>query len=285
VKGFSSPKSFDDVHESASRWFDRRGPLLLGRAARFLTIVAIFWILGRSIGWSARRLMGRSGHVSELSRGIVVGTASRGFVGVGLIVALSQVGVNVTALLTGLGIVGFIVGFALQNTLGNFASGAMILFYRPFDVGDVIDAGGVYGKVDGMSLVSTTILTFDNQTMVVPNSKIWEDVIRNVTAQDVRRVDLEFGFSHALDVARLEEVLNEIVKQHPKVLDEPESLIKVHKLTDLTTRIVVRPWVRRDDYWEVYWDLTREVKVRLAAEGLPVGLAPRAIELKLEASE
>jgi len=83
----------------------------------------------------------------------------------------------------------------------------------------------------------------------------------------------------------LEEVLNVVLKQLPKVLDEPEPLIKVHKLTDLTTRIVVRPWVRCDDYWEVYWDLTREAKVRLAAEGLPVGLAPRSLQLLQEVSE
>ena len=136
-----------------------------------------------------------------------------------------------------------------------------------------------------MSLVSTTILTFDNQTLVVPNSKIWGDVIRNVTAQDIRRVDFEFGFSHALDVVRAEEVLASILSEHPKVLEDPEPLVKIHKLTDLTTRIVVRPWVKREDYWEVYWDLTREAKLRLDREGIPPGLAPQALQLLGESSE
>jgi small conductance mechanosensitive channel len=104
-------------------------------------------------------------------------------------------------------------------------------------------------------------------------------VIRNVTAQDIRRVDLEFGFSHALDVARAEEVLSSILGDHPKVLEDPEPLVKVHKLTDLTTRIVVRPWVKREDYWDVYWDLTREAKLRLDREGLPVGLPRVAVQL------
>jgi small conductance mechanosensitive channel len=242
-------------------------------------------MLGRVVRRFVSRLADRAEHVSELSRRILVGAASRAVVAVGFFVALTQVGVNVTALLAGLGIVGFIVGFALQNTLGNFASGAMILLYRPFDVGDVIEAGGVYGKVEGMSLVSTTMLTFDNQTLIVPNSRIWGEVIRNVTAQDIRRVDLELGFSHAVDVARAEEVLASILSEHSKVLADPEPLVKIHKLTDFTTRIVVRPWVKREDYWEVYWDLTREAKLRLDREGIPLGLPAQALRLPEESAD
>ena len=276
---------FDEAVDAASRWLERRGPPLLARAALFVAILALFWMLSRVARRLVSRLADRAEHLSELSRRIFVGMASRTVIVLGFFVALAQVGVNVAALLAGLGIIGFIVGFALQNTLGNFASGAMILLYRPFDVGDVIEAGGVFGTVDGMSLVSTTILTFDNQTLVVPNSKIWGDVIRNVTAQDIRRVDLEFGFSHALDVVRAEEVLASILSEHPKVLEEPAPLVKVHKLTDLTTRIVVRPWVKREDYWEVYWDLTREAKVRLDREGIPVGLPRLAVQLPGDSSD
>jgi small conductance mechanosensitive channel len=276
---------FDEATAAASDWLDRRGPPLLARAALFIAILALFWMLGGVVRRLVSRLADRAEHVSELSRSILVGVASRTVIVLGFFIALSQVGVNVTALLAGLGIAGFIVGFSLQNTLANFASGAMILLYRPFDVGDVIEAAGVYGKVDGMSLVTTTILTFDNQTLVVPNSKIWGDVIRNVTAKDTRRVDLEFGFSHTLDVTRAEEVLASILSEHAKVLEDPEPLVKVHKLTDFTTRIVVRPWVKREDYWEVYWDLTREAKLRLDREGIPLGLAPHAVQLPGESSD
>jgi len=276
---------FDDAGDAARGWLDRRGPALLARAALFVAILALFWMLGGVVRRFVTRLTDRAEHVSELSRSILVGVASRSVIVLGFFIALAQVGVNVTALLAGLGIAGFIVGFALQDTLANFASGAMILLYRPFDVGDVIEAGGVYGNVDGMSLVSTTILTFDNQTLVVPNSKIWGDVIRNVTARDTRRVDLEFGFPHTLDVVRTEEVLVSILSEHAKVLEDPKPLVKIHKLTDLTTRIVVRPWVKREDYWEVYWDLTREAKLRLAREGIPLGLDPRAVQLPGESSD
>jgi small conductance mechanosensitive channel len=266
-------------------WLKRRGPSLLAQLALFVVILAIFWGLGGLARRFVASVLDRTEDVSELSRRILVGTAARIVFTLGIFVALSQVGVNVTALIAGLGIVGFIVGFALQDTLGNFASGAMILTYRPFDVGDVIEAGGVYGKVHGMSLVSTTILTFDNQTLVVPNSKIWGDVIRNVTAQHIRRVDLEFGLSHEVDVARAEEVLAAIVSEHPQVLDEPEPLIKVDKLTDSATQFVVRPWVRREDYWQVYWDLTRAVKLRLDREKIPLGVPRHDVRLHSEASD
>jgi small conductance mechanosensitive channel len=276
---------FDDAVGAVSRWLERRGPPFLAQVVLFFAIIALFWVLGGVARRLVSRLADRAENVSELSRRILVGAASRIVVTLGFFIALTQVGVNVTALVAGLGIVGFIVGFALQNTLGDFASGTMILMYRPFDVGDTIEAGGVFGQVDSMSLVSTTILTFDNQTLVVPNSKIWGDVIRNVTARDIRRVDLEFGFSHAVDVSRAEEILASILSEHSKVLEDPEPLVKIHKLTDFTTRIVVRPWVKREDYWEVYWDLTREVKFRLDREGIPLGLTSLAAQLLRESSD
>jgi small conductance mechanosensitive channel len=189
------------------------------------------------------------------------------------------VGVNVTALLAGLGIVGFIVGFALQDTLGNFAAGTMILIYRPFDVGDVIEAAGVYGTVHDMNLVSTTVLTFDNQSLVIPNNKIWGDVIRNVTAQKIRRVDLEFALSNSVDVERAEEVLGAMLREHSKVLEDPEPVVNVHKLTEYATHFIVRPWVNREDYWPVYWELMREAKLRLDREQLPLGIPRHDVQL------
>ena len=114
---------------------------------------------------------------------------------IGILIGLSQIGLNLTPVLTGFGIAGVIVGFALQDTLSNFAAGMMLLIYRPFDVGDFVFAGGVDGKVSHMSLVNTTIKTFDNQIIIVPNGKIWGDVIKNVTHERVRRVDMVFGLS------------------------------------------------------------------------------------------
>lgn len=185
-------------------------------------------------------------------------------------------------LMAGLGVAGFIVRFALQDTLGNFASGMMILLYRPYDLGDLVDVAGVFGEVDKMSLVSTTILTIDNQTVVVPNSKIWGDVIKNVTAQDLRRVDMVFGISYSDDIPKAESLLNDILKSHDRILDEPEPIVRVHRLGESSVDFVVRPWVKVDDYWEVYWDVTRTVKLRFDEEGVSIPFPQRDVHVHNE---
>jgi small conductance mechanosensitive channel len=195
----------------------------------------------------------------------------------GILIALSQVGISLGPLLAGLGIAGFIIGFALQDTLSNFASGMLILIYRPFDVGDFVTAGGVTGKVSHMSLVNTTFKTIDNQVLVVPNNMIWSGVVTNVTAQRLRRVDLVFGVAYSDDVEKVEKVLAEIVASHELVLDTPEPMIKLHELADSSVNFVVRPWVKTDDYWDVYWDLLRTVKIRFDAEGITIPFPQREI--------
>jgi len=148
----------------------------------------------------------------------------------------------------------------------------MILGYAPYDVGDYIDAGGVSGEVNKMSLVSTVILTFDNQTLIVPNSKIWGDVIKNITHQKERRVDMKFRISYQDDIAKTESVLIQILKEHPKILDQPEAVIKLHELSEFSINFIVRPWVKTEDYWAVYWDVTREVKRRFDEEDITIPL-------------
>jgi len=201
----------------------------------------------------------------------------------GLIIAIAQLGIEVGPLLAGLGIAGFVIGFALQDTLANFASGLMILVYRPFDVGDVIEAGGVMGKVDQMNLVSTMILTFDNQLLIVPNKQVWGGIIRNVTHQDTRRVDMTFGIGYSDDIPKAEKVLTEIVTSHEKVLKDPEPVIRLHELGDSSVNFVVRPWSKTDEYWDVYWDITREVKRRFDAEGISIPFPQRDVHIYREA--
>jgi small conductance mechanosensitive channel len=197
----------------------------------------------------------------------------------GVLVALSQLGVEVGPLLAGLGVIGFIIGFALQDTLGNFAAGVMILLYRPYDVGDLIEVAGGSGKVNDMTLVATTILTLDHRTLVIPNSKIWGDVIQNVTAQKQRRIDMVFGISYSDDIPHAERVMEEIVSGHEKVLDDPEPVIRLHNLGDSSVDFIVRPWVKTDDYWDVYWDITREIKIRFDSEGISIPFPQRDVHV------
>jgi small conductance mechanosensitive channel len=201
---------------------------------------------------------------------------------IGILLGLSQVGISLGPLLAGLGVAGFVIGFALQDSLSNFASGMMILSYRPFDVGDVVEAGGVFGKVSHMSLVNTTIMTFDNQTLVVPNNKIWGDVIKNVTSQRTRRVDLVFGISYSDDIPRTEALLREILAADERVLTDPEPMVRLNELADSSVNFIVRPWVKTDDYWDVYWDVTREVKLRFDEADVSIPFPQTDVHLKTE---
>ncbi len=257
-----------------------RGTTWLLRLILFFLVLSVFWVAATV----TRRLMMRgvrSGRfqISQLLQETLVTWSSRTVMAVGVLVALSQLGIKIGPLLAGLGIAGFILGFALQETLSNFAAGAMILMYQPFDVGDVVETLGVSGKVSNMSLVSTTILTFDNQALIIPNRRIWGDVIRNVTAQKTRRVDLTVRVDYREDVDRVETVLQDVMAQHEKVLDDPTPAVRVIKIGEAGVEIAYRPWCNTDDYWDVYWDLTRRVVERFDREGIPIALPQRAVRL------
>ncbi len=248
-----------------------------------LLLIMIIYYVFRSLSRLVRKVMTKSLdssklNLSSLMKDMIISSIARVVVIIGLLFALAQLGISLAPILAGLGVAGFIIGFALQDTLGNFAAGMMILVYRPYDVGDMVEvAGGVFGKVKSMNLVSTTILTIDNQTLVIPNSKIWGDVIKNVTAQKLRRVDLVFGISYSDDIEKAEAVFNELLENHPKVLAKPESMVKLHVLNESSVDFIVRPWVKTDDYWDVYWDLTREVKMRFDRDGISIPFPQRDV--------
>jgi small conductance mechanosensitive channel len=254
------------------------GPRLFLQVALFVLIVLAFLKLAQ-IGQRLvdRGLSSSRVRLSELLTRMVISTTRNLIIVAGVLIALSQLGVSLGPLLAGLGIAGFVIAFALQDSLSNFASGMMILLYRPFDVGDLVEAGTVFGRVDHMSLVNTTILTLDNQTLIVPNNKIWGDVIKNVTAQKHRRVDLVFGISYSDDIAKAEQIMEKVLEEHDRVLDEPEPVVRCFELGDSSVNFVCRPWVETDDYWDVYWDVTRTVKLRFDEEGITIPFPQRDV--------
>lgn len=276
----------DEVVDDARGWLKRNGAIAAFRLLLFVLIVAVSVALGRVVG----RVVSRTLKASQLQTSSVLQEmfatlARRTVLLLGVLFGFSQLGVQIGPLLAGIGIIGFAVGFALQDTLSNFASGTMLLVYRPFDAGDVIEAGGVMGTVDNLSLVYTTLLTFDNRKIVVPNNKIWGGVITNITAMKIRRVDLAIGVAHSEKVARVEALLMDVVKAHPKVLQDPEPLIKVNKLDESSVDFAVRPWARREDYWNVRWDLTRAIKQRFEEEGVELARARRHVVMESERDE
>lgn len=249
-----------------------------------LLLVAAILIVSFQLANLVRKLVNRGldsarVHISHLLRRMIVATSRNLIIIFGLLIAISQLGISLGPLLAGLGVVGFIIGFALQDTLSNFASGLMILIYRPFDVGDVVEAGGVKGTVSHMSLVNTTFMTFDNQSMVVPNNLIWASVITNVTAQRTRRVDLTIGVSYDDDIEKVEAILWDIINDHEAVLTDPKPNIRLHELGESSVNFIVRPWVKTADYWETYWALTKAIKIRFDSEGISIPFPQRDIHV------
>ena len=256
------------------------GPALIFNLILLVIIIYAFYKLaGLAQKLAEKGLDDSRFELSLLLKRMVISIVRNTVLIIGVLIALAQVGFSLGPLLAGMGVVGFVVGFALQDTLSNFAAGMLILIYRPFDVDDVIEAGGVSGLVSEMSLVNTTFLTFDNQTIIVPNGKIWGDVIKNVTAQTIRRVDLTFGIAYTDDIEKAEKVMAEVVAAHPAVLDEPETMIRLHELGESSVNFIVRPWVNKDDYWETYWDLNRAMKLRFDQEGISIPFPQRDVHL------
>jgi small conductance mechanosensitive channel len=269
-----------DWTAAASQTFASEGPRLVFRGLLIVLILYVFFQLGKLVQRGVdRALSSKRVNLSTLLHSMITSVARNVVILIGLMLAISQLGISLGPLLAGLGIAGFIIGFALQDTLSNFASGMMILMYRPFDVGDLVDAGGVNGKVSHMSLVNTTFMTLDNQRLIVPNNLIWQSVITNVTSQRVRRIDLMFGISYDDDIDKAEAILKDIVESHEATLDKPEAMIHLHELGDSSVNFIVRPWVKTDDYWDTYWDITKAVKKRFDEEGISIPYPQRDIHI------
>ena len=211
-----------DWSKAVIEYTKTEGPRMVFRGLIVILVLVAFGYLSKLVKKAMVRAMQSSKvKLSNLLKDMIVAAAKNLVLFIGLLFALSQLGISVGPLLAGLGIAGFIVGFALQDTLSNFASGLMILVYRPFDVGDFVDAGGITGKVDRMSLVSTTFKTLDNQVIVVPNNMIWQQVITNLTAQTTRRIDLTFGISYSDDIDKAKAILRDVVENHATCLEDP----------------------------------------------------------------
>jgi len=261
-------------------WLAESGPSLLFKIILLLLILFAGRILARIVRKAVETsLKSARVNLSQLLRSMIVTLSYNTVMIIALLIGLAQLGISLGPLLAGFGVVGFILGFAMQDSLSNLAAGMMILIYRPYDVGDLVEVAGAFGKVGDMSLVSTSVLTLDNQKLVVPNSKIWGDVIKNVTDQHIRRVDMTFGISYTDDIPKAEKVLIDILTGNDRVLKEPEPMVRLHTLGESSVDFVVRPWVKTEDYWETHWDVTRAVKMRFDEEGISIPFPQRDVHI------
>ena len=248
-------------------WFRDSAPDWLEKIALFLGIVIALRLIG---GWVAR-ILGRaldntSPKTTQLMRTFVVSITRKAFLILGIVVGLDAIGIPVGPFLAGFGVAGLAIGFALKDTVSNFAAGVMILFYHPFEVGDYIEAGGSTGTVDAMNLSFTTLLSSDNQRILVPNSKIWGGIITNVTALDRRRLQIDVAVDRNQEMHTVEKVLKQLAFEHPAVFRDPEPMVRVNGLTDTSIQYILRVWTSTDDYGSTRWDLLRAIQLAFEKE-------------------
>jgi small conductance mechanosensitive channel len=276
-----------DVTDAGSSWTvvtgwlksSEGGVRWLKNVILFVVTIAAFMILSSILGKATQRAVTKAKGASALLKDFLVNVVRKVIFLVGLVVALSMLEVNIGPFLAAIGAAGFIIGFALQGTLSNFAAGIMILLYRPYDIGDFVNVAGVSGTVSAMTLVSTTLTLPDNQTVVIPNNSIWGDIITNVTGSETRRVDMVFGIGYDDDIAKAQSILEKIVKDHPQVLGSPEPVIRVNELADSSVNFVCRPWTKTSDYWTVYWDITRQVKEQFDQNSISIPFPQRDVHI------
>ena len=249
-----------------------------------LNVIAALAILffGRiAAGWG-RRLLEK-----VLTRGgtdkMIVGFAGS-ILYIGLMVfvvlaALGKLGIQTTSFIAIIGAAGLAIGLALQGSLANFAAGFLLIIFRPFKVGDYVEAGGVSGSVEAIQIFTTTLSTPDNKTVIVPNSSIYEGNITNYSAKETRRVDLVVGVSYDADLAQVKRILNEIAEQDERVLRDPPPRIAVSELADNSVNLIMRMWGKTGDYWGIYYDATESVKLRLDEAGIGIPYPQRDVHL------
>jgi len=187
-----------------------------------------------------------------------------------IIAALSQLEVDTTSLVALLGAAGLAIGLSLQSSLGNFASGVMLIVFRPFAKGDFVEVAGTSGSVDEIGIFTTTLTTGDNKEVIVPNGAIYSSTITNYSARDTRRIDLVFGIGYDDDIRQAKTILNNLLQQDERIHAEPAPLVAVSELADSSVNFVVRPWVNSSDYWAVRYALTENVKLAFDAEGISI---------------
>ena len=196
-----------------------------------------------------------------------------------VIAAVSQLGIQTTPLIAVLGAAGLAVGLALQNSLGNFAAGVMLIFFRPFTKGDYVEAGGTSGTVQEVGIFNTMLDTPDNRRVIVPNGQITSDTITNYSAHDTRRIDLIIGVGYNDDLKVARATLEKTLARHEKVLEDPKPVVWVMELADSSVNFAVRPWVAAADYWRVRNELLEELKAQLEAAGCSIPFPQRDVHL------
>jgi small conductance mechanosensitive channel len=239
---------------------------------RILAALAIF-IIGRivasTVAKGVRRALTR-GNTDPTLIGFVANLVRFAILAFTMIAVLGRLGVETGSFVAVVGAAGLAIGLALQGSLSNFASGVLLLVFRPIKVGDYVEAGGTSGSVKEIGIFTTVLHPPDNKKVICPNSQVTGGTITNYSANDTRRVDMVAGIGYGDDIPKAKSVLERIVNEHQLVLNDPAPVVEVSELADSSVNFVVRPWVKTGDYWRVKFDVTASIKAEFDKEGISI---------------
>ena len=255
-------------------------PLAVEHGLSLLGAVAIlilgFWFAGRARTWTVRAL-GRMPRFDDMLKNFFGAIVRYLVIIVTVLAVLSQFGIETTRLIAVLGAAGLAVRLALQGTLSNVAAGVMLLIFRPFRIGQYVEVGGIAGTVKELTLFTTELNTPDNVQIIVPNSNVWGQAIRNYNAYSTRRVDITFGISYGDDINKAMDIIKAEIEKDARILKDPEPFIAVLGLGESSVDIVTRSWTATGDYWPVKFDLTKAVKEEFDRGGITIPFPSRTV--------
>lgn len=246
--------------------------ILAGATNVLLALVILivgFWIAGR-VGKIVRGIGRRHERLDDTLFNFLGSLARYTILAFVIIAVLNRFGVETTSIVALLGAAGLAIGLALQGAMSNLAAGVMLMIFRPYKVGDFIDAAGNFGKVEEITLFTTVLRTFDHQQIIIPNGKIWGEQIINHSHHAVRGVELTFGVSYDTDIDKAREVIRKVFDDHPHILKDPEPVIVVSTLNDSSVDFAVRPFVKGEHWFDVRFSIPEQVKKALDAAGIEI---------------
>ena len=243
--------------------------------------LAIFYVGRMAIGLVVRglRKLMRRQEVDPTLETFVCNLVRIALLVVVIIAAISQLGIETTSFIAIFGAAGLAVGLALQGSLSNFAAGVLIVLFRPYKVGDYVEAAGISGTIEQVQILTTILTTPDNKMIIVPNSQIMDSIITNYSAKEMRRIDMVVGVGYDDNLDKVRQTLEELVSADDRILDDPACTIAVSELADSSVNFVLRPWARTADYWGVRFDLTEAIKKRFDKEGISIPYPQRDVHV------
>jgi small conductance mechanosensitive channel len=268
-----------NITEPVARFLGEHGPAYGFQFLSALLIGLIGWLLS---AWVSRGIHSISQHSRRIDRTLaplLVKLARWSILGITLVAVLDKFGVETTSVIAFLGAAGLAIGLALKDTVSDVAAGVVLLVLRPFDVGDAVNVAGAGGVVDAIDLFQTTLISWDGVPVVLPNSKVRTAEIQNYSRAKRRRIDLIVGISYADDIQRAVDALEALARRDPRVLPEPEFMIKVNELSDSSVNLLLRVWTTGDEYWAVKFDMTRAIKDSLDGAGITIPFPQRDVHL------